>query len=78
LIGVATKLLADASTLTLEAPRGVPLRGGDAIHVTGALQWFERARALNIEPGVFVVADRRLSTVATALGLHVENPEDYE
>jgi hypothetical protein len=53
------------------------VRALDLIQLASALEWFERARALNIESGAFVVADRPLREAAVALGLDVENPEDY-
>ena len=54
------------------------LRALDAIQLATAIWWFERATASNIEAGAFIVADRSLREAAVALGLAVENPEDYE
>lgn len=54
------------------------LRGFDAIQLATAHRWFERAAANNIEPGVFVVADSALRDAARAIGVPVEDPEDYE
>ena len=54
------------------------LRALDAIQLATAIWWFEWVAASNIEFGAFIVADWSLREAAVALGLAVEDPEDYE
>ncbi len=77
LIRMTDELLSDAGRVLREGPFGTRVRAADGIHLATAQWWFEQAERLNIEPGAFVVADRPLREAAVALGLAVENPEDY-
>jgi len=54
------------------------LRGFDAVQLATANLWFQALRPITLDPGAFVVADGALGTAAAALGLPVENPEEYE
>jgi predicted nucleic acid-binding protein len=74
---VTNDLLRRGSSIALSGRLATRVRALDLIQLASALEWFERARALNIEPGAFVVADRPLREAAVALGLDVENPEDH-
>lgn len=60
-------------------PVAVPgqLKGADSIQLASANLWFQRLNANNIDPGSFVVTDKRLLRAAVALELPVLNPEDY-
>jgi predicted nucleic acid-binding protein len=71
ILGLSTDLLLE------RRPSSLALRTLDAIQLASALAWFEAARARNIHPGSFVVADQRLLDAAAALELPVLNPEDY-
>jgi predicted nucleic acid-binding protein len=76
-VSITDRLVTSAGSLMLSGGVGERLRSLDAIQLATARWWFEQARALTIEPGAFVVADRPLREAAVALGLDVENPEDY-
>jgi|CXWL01.1.fsa_nt_gi predicted nucleic acid-binding protein len=75
---VTDGILKASARLILSGIFGTRVRASDAIHLATAQRWFEQARRLNIESGAFVVADKALRDAAVALGLAVENPEDYE
>jgi hypothetical protein len=77
-VSVTNELIRAASELVLDGHTGSRTRSLDAIQLATARWWFEQAALLNIEPGAFVVADRPLRDAAVALGIAVENPEDYE
>ena len=77
-IAVRDRLLARSAELLVTGVFTSRLRSLDAIQLASVLEWFEVARRLNIESGAFIVADRPLREAAVALGLPVENPEDYE
>ena len=77
LIQVDEVVVDRAAELALSGAFGTMVRASDAIQLASALAWFEAARARNIDPGSFVVADDRLLKAAIALELPVVNPEDY-
>lgn len=73
-IEIDGRIVERASELVLTGRFGTRVRAADAIQLASAERWFERARDRNIDIG----ADRHLRDAALALGLPVENPEDYE
>ncbi len=77
-IEIDGRIVERASELVLTGRFGTRVRAADAIQLASAERWFERARDRNIDIGAFIVADRHLRDAALALGLPVENPEDYE
>lgn len=76
-IEVTDDILKEAARLILSGVFGTRVRAADAIHLATARRWFDKARALNMHAGAFIVADQALRDAAVAIGLPVENPEDY-
>lgn len=74
----SASLITAAAGLTLSGVLGLRVRSLDAIQLASAMWWFEQARALNIEPGAFIVADGPLREAGAALGMAVDNPEEHE
>jgi L-threonylcarbamoyladenylate synthase len=77
-IGLEEPLISEAAALLLSGLFGTRVRAQDGIQLASARWWLTEVRRLGGEPGAFIVADRRLREAAIALGLPVENPEDYE
>jgi len=78
LITVREQIVTHAARLLLQGAFAGRTRALDAVQLASALEWFERTAASNMEAGAFIVADRSLREAAVALGLAVEDPEDYE
>ncbi len=71
-------LASRAAALVLSGTFGTRVRSLDAVQLATAELWFESSVAHTLDVGAFVVADGALGTAAAALGLPVENPEEYE
>lgn len=71
-------LITQTSQILLSGLSAARLRSLDALQLASARRWFEEQRAINIEPGVFVVADEPLRLLAGELGFRTEDPEEHE
>jgi predicted nucleic acid-binding protein len=78
LAAITESLLRRAASIGLSGILSTRVRALDLIHLASVMEWFERAKASNIEAGAFIVADRPLRAAAEALGLPVDNPEEHE
>ena len=77
-VPLSASLTAVAARLVLSGVLGTRVRSLDAIQLATAQRWFERTVALHSEPGTVIAADNALREAALALGMSVDNPEDYE
>ena len=77
IIEVNDPILMGASAGLLRETGALLVRTLDAIHLSGAIEWFQRVEPNSMDAGVFIVADTRLRDAATRAGLPVENPEDH-
>jgi hypothetical protein len=77
IIDVNDSILMGASARLLRETDGLLVRTLDAIHLAGAIEWFQRVEPNSMDAGTFIVADARLREAAIRAGLPVENPEDY-
>ena len=77
IVPVDEELIIQTSQVLLSGLSAARLRSLDALQLASARRWFEKQRAVNIEPGVFVVADEPLRLLAGELGFRTEDPEAY-
>lgn len=73
--------LLEVKSVTIDTARGFanlhPLRAYDAVQLATAWQLNRELLLASKPPLTFICADRRLVTIAQAVGLVTENPNDY-
>ncbi len=74
---ITDDVVARARSLIGQANLPHPLWTYDALHLAGAQMVADILAALGSSPLTFLTSDRRLLSIAHALGLAVDNPEDH-